>query len=638
MFSAIPVEIHNSALMQETFADMASINVSPMGGIQRDRVEIILSEYISGCDSHLTINNLDQRTIDRMNPYFVAQERIATWPMIDQSLGQITDVYNKVRATGLPNALGAKVPLFSSIKPDNWRYLAHDQQIDEWLFEMLRYGFPLQYTGKSPTDNHVDNHSSAIKYPDQVRKYIAKELAEGALAGPFSNHPFPNARYVNPIMSRPKSNSNDRRIIVDLAFPEGKGVNAHVVKNCVFGQPLKHELPSTDHAVRIARMLDLNVVVGVIDIERAYRNYRSDPIDWPLLVIAFDNQFYIDLALPFGARLSSLYVQRIAYFIVNVLKSKGIHSVMYLDDLFLLCPKNSDAQAQFAQAMAILRSMGLPINYKKLVLPSTQAIWLGVAFNFNNCTLSIPQHKVQELLDTIANIESCKYISYKQTQSIVGRIAHIARVVPAARVFMCRILDQLRASDGNRVYINYAILADFRWFKKYFAAHNATSIISCDPPAITIEADSSLVAGGAWTEGRYYIVEYPPGIIATHNICQLEALNYLISVRAFVNSQYSGKSVEIIGDNAGAISALVSGRATDPMLAAVSRALWFHCSTRDITLIFTHRNGTLIYGADALSRAPLGRAERERAQEFISGNALIPTRTFPAFFNYSPYL
>lgn len=143
--------------------------------------------------------------------------------------------------------------------------------------------------------NQVNNHTSATQYPVHVRKYIQKEIAEGALAGPFDSHPFPGACYIHPIMSRPKSNSTDRRIIVDLAFPEGKGINAHVVKNCFFGQPLKHELPTTQHAILLATTLDMNVVVAVIDIKCAYRNYRSDPLDWPLLVISFEDTFYIDL-------------------------------------------------------------------------------------------------------------------------------------------------------------------------------------------------------------------------------------------------------------------------------------------------------------------------------------------------------
>lgn len=640
MISAISVvtNAHSEALY-ETFAELARIDTAPNLRINIDSLDEALIDQCSVDQvSDVADSSIQPMVRDRLNPYFIAEERRLKWPKIDPNLGCVTKIYNTVKAFGLPNSLGAKVPLNSSLRLQNWQALATAHSLDDWLLPMLQYGFPLQYSGPAPTTNHVKNHTSAVQYPSHVSKYIFKELAEGALAGPYDHHPFPEAQYTNPIMSRPKGNSQDRRIIVDLAFPEGFGVNAFVQKNCVFGQHLQHQLPTTEDAIDMARALDLNVVVAVVDIERAYRNYRSDPIDWPLLVITFDNKFYIDLGLPFGARLSSLYVQRIADFVVRTLRAQGIMCAMYLDDLFLACHKDSDAHSQFSQAMFLIRHLGLPINFKKLIPPTTQAVWLGVAFNFDDCTISVPRHKVDELLDAITHIESCRCISYKQTQSIIGRIAHLARVVPAARIFMSRILDQLRASDKANVYINYAILADLRWFKSYFIAHNATSLIDAEPPVATIEADSSLVAGGAWCESGYYIYPYPTGVRASHNICQLETLNYLVSARAFVKESFRGRTVELVGDNAGAISALVSGRAADPVLAAVSRALWFHCASRDIKLKFTHKKGTLITGADALSRAPIGLTERNNADVFIAGQGLKPVPIYPAFINYSKYM
>lgn len=639
MLSAVPAE--NPELVdtsfQQEFRSLAAMDITPAMKINSDPIEEILVDciYLNPQCSDSQSKNRDR---DRMNPFTLADECANTWPNIEVSVENLTDIYNKVKLTGLPNTLGAKILLSSSIKIHAWEKLAQAHGLDDWLLNMLSYGFPLQYTGTIPGPNRIDNHSSALQYPEHVRKFIAKELREGALAGPFDNHPFPSSGYINPLMSRPKAGSADRRIIVDLAYPDGNGVNAHVQKNTVFGKLYDHQLPSTNDAVHMAKILDLDVVVAVIDIERAYRNYRSDPIDWPLLVIAFDNRYYIDLGLPFGARLSSLYVQRIADFITRVLASEGILCAMYLDDLFIICHKQSNAQQQLTQAMTLLRSLGLPINYKKLITPTTQAVWLGVHFNFDNSTISVPQNKVQELLDAITHIQSCQFISYKQTQSIIGRIAHVARVVPATRIFMARILDQLRASNGSKVYINHAILSDLKWFKTYFSAHNATSLIDNSPPTLAIEADSSLIAGGAWADGRYYIYAYPPGVANAHNICQLEALNYLVAARVFINNHHKGRSVEIIGDNAGAISALSTGRANDSVLAAISRALWFHCATRDIKLIFTHRPGTELYGADALSRAPLGLAERARADRFIGDAGLSPARLHGAYINYSKYL
>lgn len=67
------------------------------------------------------------------------------------------------------------------------------------------------------------------------------------------------------------------------------------------------------------------VLLGTIDIERAYRNIPVCPLDLPLLGIRVDGRVFIDAAMPFGARNSSLNMQLIAQFIVRTLQARGIN-------------------------------------------------------------------------------------------------------------------------------------------------------------------------------------------------------------------------------------------------------------------------------------------------------------------------
>lgn len=360
---------------------------------------------------------------------------------------------------------------------------------------MIQFGFPLQYVGGVPSPSLVTNHSSALRHPEHVKIYIDKELSLGALVGPFSQHPFDEWKHLNPLMTRPKS-GGQQRVIVDLAHLKGYGVNAGVIKGYVFGNCTEHTLPNIQDALTIARAFDFDVLAAVIDIERAYRNYRADPLDWPLLIIEFDHQFYIDIGLPFGARLSSLYVQKIPEFLMRALSHRHIKALVYLDDLYFLFPKSQNAHAKFAEAMAIIRSLGLPINYKKLVAPVRQAVWLGVQFDFDTQQISIPQNKVEQLLSAIRSIARCQYVKYREAQSIIGRIAHVAKVIPPARLFMARILQQLRSANGGHVYINHAVMADLNWFTVFFVKHNATSVMQTHTITATIQADSSLIGGG----------------------------------------------------------------------------------------------------------------------------------------------
>lgn len=267
-----------------------------------------------------------------MNPFAIQSGRVATWPDIRGVDISTTKIYTAVRDTGLPNSLQARIPIKSSIKLLSWDRYATGHQHDGWIREMLEFGFPLQFTGSLLKSEQTQNHSSTQMHASHIQRYIDKELAERALLGPFVAHPFHSFNHTNPIMTRPMADPAQRRIIVDLSFPHGSGPNSYVQKNYVFGTLVAHNLPTIDQA----HDLDMNISAAVIDIERAYRNFKTDPIDWPLSVIKFKDHFYLDLALPFGARLSSLYVQKIAEFIARALAKMNIHCLIYLDDLFVL--------------------------------------------------------------------------------------------------------------------------------------------------------------------------------------------------------------------------------------------------------------------------------------------------------------
>ena len=196
------------------------------------------------------------------------------------------------------------------------------------------YGFSLQYCGPPiPTSTGVTNHQSANEHMDKVNSYIATELQHGALLGPFDTNPF-SWCHISPMMTRPKSGAepNDRRVIVDLSFPPAHNVNMAITPNTVDGVKYEHRLPTTDDLVRIIQQDDYKGWLYSVDISRAYRNFPLDPFDWPLTGIARGHHTLIDVAMPFGARCSSLFMQMIANYITRHLHVHGVVSLIYLDD------------------------------------------------------------------------------------------------------------------------------------------------------------------------------------------------------------------------------------------------------------------------------------------------------------------
>ena len=97
----------------------------------------------------------------------------------------------------------------------------------------VKFGFPLDMKPGVKFQQDRTNHPSAINYPDHVDTYLKEEIKQGALVGPFKN-PMANL-HVSPFMTREKSDSVNRRVIVDLSWPKGGSINDWVSDNVYLG-------------------------------------------------------------------------------------------------------------------------------------------------------------------------------------------------------------------------------------------------------------------------------------------------------------------------------------------------------------------------------------------------------------------
>lgn len=174
---------------------------------------------------------------------------------------------------------------------------------------------------------------------------IIIELQNRALLGPFDHQPFIAWLSISPIITRSKSDFT-RRIIVDLSFPQGNNVNAYINKNIILGNFLEQPLPTVCDKLVVVEGMDYQVKLAKIDVERAYRNIPVCPLILPLLRINLGSEIFVDVAMPFGARNSSLYMQLIAQFLVCALQACGLYCQMYLDDMVVQFSPHHDYYAR----------------------------------------------------------------------------------------------------------------------------------------------------------------------------------------------------------------------------------------------------------------------------------------------------
>ena len=257
-------------------------------------------------------------------------------------------VYKAAREAGVINHVAPRIEISTNLNLPVWRAKATGHQSDEWILAALAYGFPIQYQGP-PCFKPVSlyNHLSATRHADTIRKYISKETEMGALHGPYDTPPFTPWMVVSPKMTREKPDSKERKVIVDLSYPDG-GLNAHIQPHIFNEEEAIDQLPTTEYAFSaIARMCPGEVQLAVIDLSRAYCQFPVPPTDWPLLGIYYDHEYYFDGRIPFGARMSSYAMQSIAGFITRALEVMDIVSFMYLDDIVIIAasrPPGSRAQ------------------------------------------------------------------------------------------------------------------------------------------------------------------------------------------------------------------------------------------------------------------------------------------------------
>ena len=439
-----PISKPNTIWKQVWHARGQQSDVHPRGG----------NEPPSAHDGLPTTELTDDQPADHVQEYIhpvtLAANRMAEWPQplaVANDYPQLAYIYSAVVQTGVPNSLDARLTLPTALQIHKWEAIATGHRDDVIVLDGVRYGFPSQYWGPPrPTLSPGYNHTSADAYPNKIREYVKKELDEGAIIGPFTTAPFEWVHY-SPLMTRPKASQDGlaRRVIVDLSFPQGQDINLCISKNVYNGQQFRHTLPTVDNLVDIIREMEYKAFLYSIDIARAYRNFHSDPLDWPLQGIAFAGELLIDTALLFGSRNSLFFMQKIAEFIARHLTMKGACVLIYLDDLVGVASTMEEAEEQYAWCCELLGDLGLPLAVNKLAPPSQGIQWLGIKCDVPTRMLSIPEEKVKEALQTITNLHSRSAMSRKEVQQLAGKINYIARVCRPARLFMSRILAYLRA-------------------------------------------------------------------------------------------------------------------------------------------------------------------------------------------------
>ena len=397
-----------------------------------------------------------------------------------------------VKASGKPNFLGCRIPVQSNLNIASWRaYLS--EYWDAQLLDLLEFGFPLDFQRDSILVSTEKNHTSALQNLQHVQAYIEEELSFKAMLGPFDHKPIP--LHVSPLMVRDKQDSSKKRTIMDLSWPKGASVNAHVQKDIYLGTQYALNYPSIDSITDSLCNLGPAAKIYKVDISRAFRQIKIDPLDIDLLGLTFQNQYFIDKSVPFGYRNGSQIFQRCTDAIRFTMQQHGFpHLFNYIDDLIYTgLPSQIHSSYQFL--LELLQELGLEIFQKKLVPPDTVVTCLGIQIDTVNRTLSIPHQKLQEIVKLCKDWVNKTYCSKKALQSLLGSLLYISKCVKPARFFLNHILALLRSNyEVQKILLDNSFFKDLTWFNTFLCNFNGVTYYHKTFPSAQVYLDACLTA------------------------------------------------------------------------------------------------------------------------------------------------
>ena len=357
------------------------------------------------------------------------------------SIAWVNEIHTEVAKHGKPNYLGAQIRVPSGLNIQNWKNILKNYDL-KILGQYLEYGFPLNLDYNLFQYNEmVDNHKSALQNSDGVVKYFATEVQKEAMTGPFDVKPFTKTHF-SLLMARSKPDGGVR-VIVDLSWPIGQSVNSCIPDNMFEDINFVLKYPSIDMIIQKIRQLGPKALLFKIDLERAFRNLRMDPLDYPVLGLRWGSENYIDLSVPFRMKSGAAACQMTTNVITHALRSQKIWIINYLDD-YLGVATPELAESHFMSVKNILADLGLPINSKKLEPPSHSVTCLGILINAKDSIISIPDDKLENIKSLCSYWSTQVQATRNQLQKLTGKLLYIYRCVKPSHIFLNRILQVLR--------------------------------------------------------------------------------------------------------------------------------------------------------------------------------------------------
>ena len=348
-----------------------------------------------------------------------------------------------------------------------------------------------------------------------------------------------------------------------------------------------------------------------VDLEDAYFNVPIAEVFQAYFAFVVDGVTYIFLRLPFGLSVAPWAFHRVMRPIKGFCHRQGLRLHSYLDDFFLIQRTRQLLLEDSNYLLEVFRCLGVAVNHRKSHLsPSRSLEYLGVIFDLEAGSLSLPRDKVMSIYRQCRAVLARSRMSRRLLERLVGTLNFASSFVPLGVLHLRPLVSWMNTytspssrdvpvpldmvfKDHLRVWMDVDLL-------------EASVPMSLPTPSLHLMTDSSLYGWSGVLLPHSVSGVWPPSY-AGMSINWLELMAVKNSLQEFV-LLLQGQCVLLMSDNTTSVACLRrQGTYRSAELMSLSRSILEFCQLHSITLVPRHLRGDLNTLADLHSRfGPVG--------------------------------
>ena len=522
------------------------------------------------------------------------------------------DLHRTVKLYDTNNYRGARIPLqHNNILVESFRsYLIKFAYPHMHIMQFVEYGFPLGLWSDAYLEPATRNHSSAYSYYSYLDKFVESELSDLGLTGPFSSAPWDNVM-ISPMMTSHKKPSS-RRPVFDASFGL-YSLNKNTPEKSYHESEYEFHFPKIDNLADIIANLGSGCYLWKRDLSRFFLQLKIDPIEYDKLGFIWREKLFFFVSFVWGCRHAGYAGQWLTSAVAFIHSHMGLelissmfHILNYADDFAGCELEFSRSKLSFDTLGQLLLDIGLKESKSKASPPSTLMTYLGVSFNTIDMCMHVDKDKIIELKHELSRWSRKTVAKKCELQSILGKLLWVSRTVRFSRVFVCRIIAELRklSKQSEKTTLSRDIRKDFLWWDKFLEVFSGVELIISPSVCLSVLGDAFPQGGGSWNPNlsEYFSMPFPGYLCSADTPIHIkEFIVVLLCVRMWGPS-WAGQRILIFCDNTSVCETCTNQKPKDLGMQQLLREFLFWVCKFNFCPVLEKIGTKENYIADFLSR------------------------------------